>query len=365
MRTEDLRIDDILSFFHHEKPISCSVKEIRCEENDSRYVVFADFPEGKFVIKMASNGFTTEDRVNGWVDLIARYREMGYYSPSLRKSVHNRYTERFEWNGKTFIVWEEEFAKYRFTDQLERKTVNAEGTRYIYHDEVIAFFAKVGQRHLKNTWGKSGWVRLEPFSADENTDEITGCVETFDHLVKERTPHFIGRWRKILRLFEQNREELKKVYHKLPTSVFQADFGDPNLLVDDSGHFQGVIDYNLAGEDTVLNMAVSMGLFGPPYFKKRDFGSHALPDLNEEAQNYRIEKLLDTLRVFKKYYRFSETEIQAAPMLFKYIFTVEYAHIKAFEEHWQDDRKVNLLFDYMEHELLREDIDFRSALMND
>lgn len=83
---------------------------------------------------------------------------------------------------------------------------------------------------------------------------------------------------------------------------------------------------------------------------------------SEEAQNFRLEKLSDTLRVFKQYYTFSEIEIQTAPLLYKYIIAIEYAAIKDFEKNWMDDRKIHLLFDSIEHMLLRNDIDFKRIL---
>lgn len=170
--------------------------------------------------------------------------------------------------------------------------MNTEGSRYTYQDEVIAFFGKVGQKHLKGTWGKSGWVRLEPFGTDQKADEITRCVQTFSDLVKSKAPYLMERWQKILRLFEQNCDSLKKVYDKLATPVFQADWGENNLLIDDGGHFRGIIDDNLAGEDAVLNIFMAMGLFGFGHLEPVENDPQALPYLNEKTQNSNIEMML-------------------------------------------------------------------------
>ena len=358
----DLQIHSIIAMFHSEEPVSYSVKRIRDQECDHRYVIYVHYPEEAFVIKAASNGFTTAERVNGWATLIEQYRGMGCYSPAIKKSLHDHYAEPFVLDGISYVVWEEEFAKYSFPDDIKDKPMNAKGNRYVYQDELIAFFGKVGQAHLKNTWGKSGWVRLEPFGADEITDETTECVQTFDNLVRDRAPHFLERWRKVLSLYEQNLAELKKIYNQLPTSVFQADWGDQNLLIDDKGTFKGVIDYNLAGEDTALNIFMSMGLFGLGHYTPVNDDPQGLPLLNEKTQLLRIDAMLDVFRELRKYYTFSEMEVTAAPLLYKYILPIEYAEIRAFEECAGDDRKMHLLFDFMEHELLRDDIDFRGVL---
>lgn len=88
MNLGDFKIHGIIAMFHKEEPVSYSVEEIRNQEDDYRYVIYVNYPGERFVIKFASNGFTTEERINGRVDLIAQHREMGYYSPSICKSVY-------------------------------------------------------------------------------------------------------------------------------------------------------------------------------------------------------------------------------------------------------------------------------------
>ena len=72
--------------------------------------------------------------------------------------------------------------------------------------------------------------------------------------------------------------------------------------------------------------------------------------------------LLDTLRFVRQYYPFSEIEVRAAPLLYKYISCIEYAQLDALEKYAADEVKLTLLFDHIEHQLLREDIDFRGAM---
>lgn len=187
-------------------------------------------------------------------------------------------------------------------------------------------------------------------------------MREFDKLVKSKAPHFTERWQEILKLWEKNRDELKKIYGSLPTSVFQADWSESNLLLDGGGHFKGVIDYNLAGEDTCLNMMLSMIILGYTY-------SHfELNDINENThgivKDWFIGVMLENLREFRKYYDFNETEA-AAPMLYKYIITIYYMEIDAFNKNVGDDDKLNLLFDLIERELTREDIDFRGAMLGE
>lgn len=74
-----------------------------------------------------------------------------------------------------------------------------------------------------------------------------------------------------------------------------------------------------------------------------------------------IEVMLENRREFSKYYDFTETEVIAALMLYQYIIMIYYMEIDAFNKNVNDDSKLDLLFDLMERELRREDIDFREG----
>lgn len=117
---QNLKIEEIIALFHANKPRAYKIEEIRNQETDSRWVIYVDFPNEKYVIKLASNSFTTTKRVNAWVDLIYKYQEMGYYSPMLQKSINNHYTEQIMFHDKNCIAWEEEFAKYHFMNDLDK-----------------------------------------------------------------------------------------------------------------------------------------------------------------------------------------------------------------------------------------------------
>lgn len=359
---QSLEIEEVIALFHNNKPLSYKIEEIRNQETDKRWVLYVDYPEGKYVIKLASNGFTTTERVNGWVDLIQEYKSMGYYSPMLLKSRNNLYAEQIIFHEKHCIVWEEEFAKYHFMKDLDKNVYMDSNHRYVFHDEKLECIARIGQKHITGFPGNSGWARFEPFSSDETCDEVTDCISTFDELVRTKAPQFLERWQEIYNLFLRNKEQLEAIYPHLPTSVFQADWGTLNILLDDTGHFKGMIDYNLAGEDVVLNIFFSQIIFGfNPYYKEST-APDELPYLNTESRQSVIQNLLESLKAMRKYYDFTASEAEAAPLLLKYILGIEYRSIEALQNNLNDDNKLTKLFDFMESELRREDIDFRKAM---
>lgn len=359
----DKQIYEIIALFHKDKPVGYKLTDIRHEDRDSRWVLYVDYPEKRFVIKIASNGFTTLERVNGWVGIIAEYEKLGCYSPQILKSLNGNYAERIVFQDKQCVVWEEEFAQYHFRESLAESVYLGKDGRYVYCDEVFRFLGRVAQKHYSNFPYKSGFVRFEPFSSADSTDEVMECVETFDRMVRERTPGFLSRWEKIHALFLENKARLEEIYNELPSSVFQADLNEYNLLLDENGHFKGMIDYNLAGEDTVMNIFFATILYGYSEHRKAPDDPDALPELNPVTQESVIEILLDTLRYLRQFYTFSEIEVKAAPLLFKYVTGIFYQQIKALEKYVDDEKKLKRLFDFMEHELQREDIDFRSAML--
>ncbi|HIS70163.1 MAG TPA: hypothetical protein IAA58_12460 [Candidatus Gallacutalibacter stercoravium] len=358
-------IERVIEVFHRKKPINYTLQEIRQEESDSRWVLFVSFAKERFVIKIAANGFTTQQRVEGWNTLIAAYTEMGYYSPKLLKSLTGHFSERITFQNKQCVVWEEEFCPYHLQNSLdERLYRNADGS-YSYQNDVFAFVGKVAQKHFDNFPYPSGWVRFEPYGSDEICDEVTDCVHTFDRLVRTKAPRFIPRWESILGLFRENSARLQKIYHNLPTSVFQADACGGNLVLDENGRFMGVIDYNLAGKDTALNMFLSMILFEYSRHRKQAQDPGVLPGLNKETQDSVIAIMLQILRDIKKYYRFHELEAAAAPLLYKYIDTVTYEAIDTLETYADEEEKLHLLFDFMEYQLTNDTIDFKAAMLGE
>lgn len=285
---------------------------------------------------------------------------MGYYSPKLQLSRKNKYVETVMYEGIQCLVWEEEFAKYYFLEDLDEKVYKRSDGTTVFYEEVIRYIGKIGDKHIKGFPGKSGWVRFETFGADETEDEIMECVHTFDKIVKNKIPQYLERWQNILQLFEENSMQLRQIYNQLSTSTFQGDFWEQNLLIDENGHFKGNIDYNLAGEDVVINIFLTlrvMGIAYPSKEKRKD------PDQFYEWIQAVILHMLDTLQKLREQYHFSELEIQAMPLLYKYVSSIEYGQIELLEANINNETNITKIFDYIERELRREDIDFRSSMV--
>ena len=134
-------------------------------------------------------------------------------------------------------------------------------------------------------------------------------------------------------------------------------------MLDDDGHFKGVIDYNLSGQDTVINVLLYTMLFDGRFKHSQTDNPNMLPEYNPRTQDYFIEYMLDTLKFLRKFYTFNEKEAQAFLPLYKYISCIEYKQIGIFKKYKDDDDKLNLLFNTMEYELMRKETRFFDAML--
>lgn len=99
------------------------------------------------------------------------------------------------------------------------------------------------------------------------------------------------------------REKIRSVYKDLPRCVFQADENLSSVLVDENRHLAGLIDFNLAGTEVIVNQFANLG----GGFKE---------DIKEPiGANTRMQYALDCYHKYQermlRIYHATETEKQA------------------------------------------------------
>lgn len=309
----------------------------------------------RYVLKLASNAFTHAARIEGWKTLVRETRSLGAYMPDLIPSASGHLSEQIESDGRIFTVWAEEFAPFElaqtekdfdapkaYADKNAARPRNPEGNAPAWEEELILLYAKLGAKRIPCGWGVSGYARLTPFDGEE-TDEVEECVRLFGGDLRDRFPALRSRWEDLLCRWRENRDALAALYSRLPTSVFQADWNDTNVLLTGDGHFAGLIDCNIAGEDTVLNMALSIGRVG---FNEDD---------RESSDRARA-----VLRLFSRAYRWNGDEIDAAPLLWKYISALFWGEVNDLKKAEKEEEAAAIL-DRIEKQLSAE-VDFRAAM---
>ena len=307
-------------------------------KTDFREVILITETEigGKLVIKLAENAFTTPESILMWQRCIEEYRNMGCYCPRILPALSGDYPY-IDYKGHRCIAFAEEYSRYGSAEDSEE--VGEDQERNL-RDALYILTAKIAAKKFDYTDQPSGYTLFDLYPGDER-DEVTENAlafreycQTLPETFKEQAERMFQRW-------EENRSRLKEIYHKLPFSVFQADFNMTNVLVDENGRFEGLMDFNLAGRDELLN-----------YLFREIFP----PTFDEE-----VAEILRALKIVSEYYSFSEEEIQAAPLIYRCVKPLWFCPVYRLKEAGSDPEAIQKCLDEMEYAQMRE-IDFESVM---
>ena len=325
-------------------------------DDDFRKVYIVTIEEKKIVIKHCSNTFTDENRINGWSRLMDAYRALGIYCPAILPGTDGQTVYRQETDGRTYFAWAEEFAPYRTAEQIGEDTLKDADGIAVYAPELFRLLGTVAAAKLDLMDWPSAYCLLEPFCPPDTTDEQTECAEKFVKYVKENIPRYTERAERLLELYYKVQSELRKVYPLLPTSCFQGDLNESNLLLDDENHFVGLIDFNLCGKEPILNYTVREALWWTDDSALYGENQARLYFYDKALDDLRIRSFLKNMAYIGERYRFTEIEREIFPTLFRYVNSFWWHHVSAVEEVKDDDEKLEMLFDWLEKQLTREDI---------
>lgn len=356
-----MEINEIAALYRTQPPKTCQVRNIRDEPADFRQVIFVEWPE-KAVIKIAGNGFTSPEKVTDWAHLMEQYREDGQYCPRILPTRNGRLAETVSYLGKSVTVWAEEFARFRTADQFPQEIIR-DGPRYRYHEEVMESVGRMASRYLKTPVWPSGWCLFRPFSpGDDPGGETMECAKKFKNTIERKFPGYLQRFIPLWNLYLQNKRQLEAIYKALPTSAFQADLNPHNILLDESGHFTGLIDFNLSGRETVLNYVLMEAMWD--FAEDADFYAAGGKKRLYDAGLDRIydESLFRNLKIVGRSYSFSPLEKDAAVLLYRYLRPFSDPIIEELEKAGSDKAKAGKLLGWIEYQLTRDDMDFPGLL---
>lgn len=300
-----MNFTEIFSLYHDDPPLSWEYKDTSRGEDDFRRTVFARWGNQKLAIKIACNDFTSPHRVQVWQKAATAYRAMGYYCPQIITSKKGNAAEAVEYEGKQCVVYAEELSQFQTADQFDETRILQNG-RYVYHDNALRFLCEIGSARMDFADFPSGLCILERFCPSDPCDEIMECALEFKEIIEGRFPQYTERFQGIWSDFLANRSALEQIYSQLPVSVFQADLNAANVLLDDDTRFVGVLDFNLCGRDTVLNVLFrELWInFDEDIPDKRENNMYYVERNNEKA----LQSFLRNLMVIKDSYPFTEAE---------------------------------------------------------
>ena len=333
-------IKALFSRFFDGESVSAELIDTSRGEDDFRNTfIITDAGGERFVLKMVSNEFTFPERIRMWQRTAEEYRRLGYYCPRIYCDKSGGFPI-IEYHGRRCIVYAEEFSIFM---PLSDRTAGENGTdtnAMACFEDIWRMSARIAAKKLDHTEYPSGYCLFETFCPSEQTDEVMeNALEWKEHALS-LPAEFSEQVQRIWDAWLANREALKERYFKLPTSVFQADLNPTNLLVDESGAFRGVYDFNLCGRDVFLN-----------YLMRENYG-----DFEEE-----LELIRRALSVASEHYTFSEQEKAAALPLYRCLKPLWYNRVYDLKQAGGDAVKIKHCLDRIEH-YLTADIDFVSYM---
>ncbi|MCR5458597.1 MAG: phosphotransferase [Acetatifactor sp.] len=339
------------------------------DEDDFRESIIGKTSSGeKYVLKIVDNDFTFPEKIEVWKRTVEEYRKLGYYAPRIITDKEGKFPS-VSYQGRKCVAYAEEFAPYtpvedRLLELAEsakktedagqeetaQKTENARQAENqkvqrkpyeIYYKAMWQMTAKVAEKHFDYMEYPSAWCLFRTFCPSDEMDEVTENALTWKNEVDKFPEEFREQAERIFRRWSENREELKKHYDKLPTSVFQGDLNSTNLLVDEQDRFVGVIDFNLCGKEVVLNY-----LFRETHH----------PEFEKE-----LKMIFDVLEIVREFYHFSEEEKSLALSLYRCLIPFGGSKIYRLKELKSDVSAIRSFLDETERYQTME-IDFEKHM---
>ncbi len=325
-------------------------------DDDYRKVHIVDDGHRKLVIKYLSNTFSDKRRIEGWFKLMEEYRKIGLYCPAVVPNCNGELLHCDTVDGRDYYTYAEEYSVYETAEHIGKEKYKDAQGHDCFTPDVMRSLGKIASAKLDILDWASAYCLLEPFCAPDTTDEATECAVAFVNYIRDNIPAFLPQAEALLEMFHKRQEELKTVYPSLPTSCFQADLNDSNILLDGDANFVGLIDFNLCGKEPILNYAVREALWGVS--DKRLFGEKdsRLYFYDKELDDLRISLFLENITYIQETYKFSSFEKDAFPILFRYMNSFWWHHLDEIKLIKEDENKITQLFDWLEYQMIRDDI---------
>lgn len=322
----------VFRLFFDELPTNIEIKNTSRGEEDFREAVIAEWSSGeKYVLKLSDNDFTFPEKIKAWQRCVEEYRKSGYYCPKIFTSKNGDFP-RVSYKGHNCVVFAEEFCKYTVAEERCVEGANENVTfEKRWADAAWIMTAKMAAKKFDFCEYPSGYCLFETFCPSDKTDEVLENALEWKKYVDKLPEQFREQTERIWKRWNDNRKELEQMYHKLPTSVFQADLNTSNLLLDENGAFVGVFDFNLCGRDVFLNY-----LF------------------REMHWQFELQYLLDTLKNVSQVYCFSDLEKQAAPLLYRCLVPLWFTEREVLLEAGRDEEKIQACLNRTEELQIKE-----------
>ena len=357
---------DIFRLFTPVEPIKIESRDSCHGDADFRRTLIGEFPDGalpgvegnRLVVKLAANGFTDPEHLAMWERLARAYRALGYYCPEILRDIDGNFPQA-DYEGRRCAVWAEEFARYTPADSAEAPIALPDG-RYTYYDDAVLMDARVAAKRFDFSPLPSAYALFDVFDKNDAEPEVLEVAHDWLKAAKALPERFKKRALGIWERWEDNLAYVRSRYGEIPTSIFQSDINRSNILLDEAGAFRGVIDFNIAGRDTLMNLIMREAPF--TYGDADESTEDLTPgELARRENDDAVRCIKYALSVAGREYRFSDAERELALPLFRCVKPLWWTDREYLEAAKTDD-DIAAALDEAER-LLTEDFGFASEMM--
>lgn len=215
----------------------------------------------KWVLRFCNAPDMTENRLREMNRLIDRYIRFGLKCPRFLTDQQDVFFH--EWTRGSvdprdrLVCYLAEYIDLPTAYELKLDPETEEEVWLEVLDSVAGFAEANRDVDLSGTFGMYSLFDLSPFDIPLGLDEKQ---QNFNSLCEELRK--IGEEALVEKLEAKHtkiREKIRSVYKDLPHCVFQADENLSNVLVDENHHMAGLIDFNLAGTEVIVNQFANLG----------------------------------------------------------------------------------------------------------
>ncbi|GGA37738.1 phosphotransferase [Paenibacillus physcomitrellae] len=282
-----------------------------------RIIVAVQIDTGQtYVIKIIKEAEHPAELMNRQSEFSETLRANGIPVPKRHPLPDHRYCKVLALNGIECAVTIE--------DQEGQRELPCINPRYVRELAVLmANMHKISARHNCRLNHGTIWDLFDPRSdISRGGNQFLGLPDKdgfnkIDVLLYER----------IKQLYITKRNELKRVWPQLPSFAVQGDFSTNNVMLNKDGSIRAVIDFNIAGDEKLVNDLVTEGIF-------ICFIMDLEPGLPEECRH-------DLLRLFVRTYReqrpLANEEESVLNLLYQLVFPFLWTNIELLEELLQAD----------------------------
>lgn len=274
------------------------------------HIVMDKITGKKYLIKMNNSNVITEEFMNNISLVSSRYREIGVWTPAIKKSVNNRYVEALSYESVGYKCYIEEYAMY---SPVENYDEDFALEVYEHLGRMAAEYSDVDLMEQPSMWTI---IQLHPLDVD--IDEKQDNLNNLCSSLKEKGYEALAN-----KLQLENvscRQKIEKVFDKLPRCVYQGDLNPGNLLKTTDGHFAGLIDFNMAGTEVNINCFLNETMY---QLEDTDFEELSATEIYEKMTVVQERRL----KVIWENYRLNDVERECIDAYRKIIYMALYPNV--------------------------------------